>query len=388
MKVKQADRLKQIPPYLFARLDEMRNAVAARGVDIINLGVGDPDLPTPDHIVKAMQQAVADPVNHHYPSYAGLGLFRKTAADYMKKRFSIEFEWQDQVFAVIGSKEGIAHLPLAFINPGDISLVPSPGYPVYNIGTLFAGGESYFMPLKKENGFMPDLDAIPADTLERTKILFLNYPNNPTSACADLPFFEKAVAFALEHNLVLVHDAAYIEMGFDGYRPHSIFEVKGAVDVAVEFHSMSKPFSMTGWRIGFVCGNADIAKTIGQVKTNVDSGAFDAIQKAAVTALTGDWGCVDEYMNVYRERRDVAVDGLRKLGLELEVPRASFYIWFSVPEGFGSADFCGRVLEETGVVITPGNGFGDAGEGYARMALTLPVDRIEEAIDRIARIQL
>lgn len=388
MKFQQADRLKQLPPYLFAEIDEKRNEVAARGVDIIDLGVGDPDLPTHDHIVKAMQQAVADSDNHHYPSYAGLDMLRETAANYMKKNFGAEFVWQDQVFAVIGSKEGIAHLPLAFINPGDVSLVPSPGYPVYNIGTLFAGGQSYFMPLLKENGFLPDLDAIPKDILNKAKILFLNYPNNPTAACADLAFFEKAVTFAHEHNLIIAHDAAYIEMGFDGYRPHSIFEVEGAVEVAVEFHSLSKTFSMTGWRIGFVCGNADIAKGIGRIKTNVDSGAFDAIQKAAVTALSSDWGCVDDYMKIYRERRDVAVRELRNLGFELEVPMASFYIWFSVPKGFSSAEFCGRVLEEAGVVITPGNGFGQAGEGFARMALTVPSDRIEEAVRRIAGIDL
>ncbi len=387
MKFKQADRLSQLPPYLFAELDAKRDEVAARGVDIIDLGVGDPDLPTPKHIIESLQKAAEDPANHQYPSYAGMPAFRETAAEYMKKRFGISFDWKSQVFAVIGSKEGIAHLPLAFLNPGDVSLVPSPGYPVYNIGTLFAGGKSHFMPLKKENGFLPDLDGIDADVLAKAKILYINYPNNPTAACADLAFYEKCVAFAKEHNLILVSDAAYVEMGFDGYRPPSIFEVEGAVDVAIEYHSLSKTFNMTGWRIGFICGNAQIAQGVGRIKTNVDSGAFNAIQVAGITALTEDWSCVADNMKIYQERRDVAVPGLAKLGFDVENPKASFYVWFSVPDKVTSAEFCGKVLEETGVVVTPGNGFGDAGEGFARMALTLPKDRIAEAVDRIGKVQ-
>ena len=386
MAINQADRLKQLPPYLFAELDAMRNAVAARGVDIIDLGVGDPDLPTPEPIVKALQQAVQDPSTHRYPSYAGMASYREAAAGYMKNRFGVSFDWPTQVFALIGSKEGIAHLPLAFVNPGDVTLVPSPGYPVYNIGTLFAGGQSHFMPLLKQNGFLPDLDAIPADVLKRAKILFLNYPNNPTAACADLSFFEKAVAFCREHDLILAHDAAYVEMGFDGYRPPSIFEVDGAQDVAVEFHSLSKTFNMTGWRIGFVCGNATIAQGLGKIKTNIDSGAFNAIQHAAIDALGGDWSIVQSNMTIYQKRRDAAVAGLSALGLNVENPKASFYIWFTVPPSMNSKAFCKKVLEETGVVITPGNGFGEAGEGYARLALTLPEDRIVEAVKRIGTV--
>jgi len=386
MTVKLADRLSQLPPYLFAELDAKRDQVAARGMDIIDLGVGDPDLPTPDFIINALNEAVAVPKNHRYPNYAGMPLFRQTAADYMESRFGVTMDWKTQVFSVIGSKEGIAHLPLAFINPGDYSLVPDPGYPVYNIGTLFAGGKSHFMPLKKENGFLPDLDSVPEDVLKKARLLFINYPNNPTSACADLAFYEKVVSFAKKHDLVVVSDAAYVEMGFDDYRPLSIFEAAGAMDVAVEFHSMSKTFNMTGWRIGFVCGAPDIARGVGRIKTNIDSGAFNAIQQAAVTALTGDWACVKKNMDIYKERRDVAYNGLSKLGFDLSLPRASFYMWFLVPRGLKSKDFCGRILEETGVVITPGNGFGQAGEGFARMALTLPKERIAEAIERMGHV--
>ena len=387
MSVKLADRLSVLPPYLFAELDAMKSEVAAKGVDIIDLGVGDPDLPTPQYIIDALNVAANDPANHRYPSYAGMKLFRQTAANYFKERFAVSMDWKTQVFAVIGSKEGIAHLPLAFINPGDISLVPSPGYPVYNIATIFAGGTSHFMPLKKENGFLPDLDAIPSNVLEKARLLFINYPNNPTSACADLTFYEKVVTFAKKHDLIVVSDAAYVEMGFDGYRPLSIFEAEGAMDVAVEFHSLSKTFNMTGWRIGFVCGNPEIAQGVGRIKTNVDSGAFNAIQMAGVKALTGDWSMVEKNMEIYKERRDVAYEGLKNLGFDLSTPKASFYMWFTVPRGLKSKEFCQKVLEQTGVVITPGNGFGEEGEGFARMALTLPKERIAEAIKRIGTVK-
>jgi LL-diaminopimelate aminotransferase len=325
---------------------------------------------------------------HRYPDYAGAPQFREAAANYMRRRFGVKLDWPTQVFALIGSKEGIAHLPLAFINPGDVTLVPSPGYPVYNIGTIFAGGQSHFMPLLRQNGFLPDLDAIPRDVLAKAKILYVNYPNNPTAACADLSFFEKVVAFAHEHGLLVAHDAAYVEMGFDGFRPSSILEADGAMDVAIEFHSLSKTFNMTGWRIGFVCGNAAAAQGLGRIKTNVDSGAFTAIQRAAVEALTGDWTCVQKNMDIYRQRRDVAVAGLTDLGFSVETPKASFYIWFSVPEGMTSKQFCAGVLEKAGVVITPGNGFGAGGEGFARMALTVPKERVAEAIQRIGAVKL
>jgi LL-diaminopimelate aminotransferase len=388
MTIETADRLGKLPPYLFAELDEMCAQVAAKGMDIIDLGVGDPDLPTPKPIIEKLYEAAQDKTNHQYPSYAGLPAFRQAASAYMEKRFGVKLDPVKQVFSLIGSKEGIAHLPLAFVNPGDLVLVPSPGYPVYNIGTLFAGGENYFLPLKEENGFLPDLDSIPADVAKRSKILHINYPNNPTSACADLSFFEKAVAFCREHDIVLAHDAAYAEMGFDGYKPPSIFEVDGALDVAIEFHSLSKTFNMTGWRLGFVCGNAKIAGGLGRIKTNIDSGAFNAIQIAGIEALENGWSFVEENMAVFADRRDVAVDGLKALGLKVFKPKATFYVWFTVPDGMTSKGFCARVLQETGVVITPGNGFGEFGEGYARMALCLPKDRIAEAVARIATVKL
>lgn len=387
MDIKQANRLSKLPPYLFAELDEMCEKVAARGVELIDLGVGDPDLPTPKHIVKKLQEMVEDKSTHRYPSYAGMIAYRKAVALYMKNRFGAKLDPAKEIVALIGSKEGIAHFPLAFINPGDVALVPDPAYPVYHIGTLFAGGESHFMPLKKENGFLPDLDAIPADVLARAKVIYINYPNNPTAACADLPFYEKVVAFAKQHNLIVLSDAAYCEMGFDGYRPLSILEVPGAMDVAIEFHSLSKTFNMTGWRIGFACGNREIVGGLGRIKTNVDSGAFEAIQYAAIEALNGDWAPVRKNMAIYEKRREAAVSGLRALGFDVNNPKASFYIWFCVPKGLSSKEFAGRILEETGVVLTPGVGFGPSGEGYARMALTLPTERIKQAIDRISTVK-
>src|SRR3990170_619319 len=310
-----AERLKHLPPYLFAEIDKKKREVRARGVDVIDLGIGDPDLPTPPHIIHALQKAAEDPANHRYPSYEGMLAYRQAVADWYAKRFNVRLDPEQEVLTLIGSKEGTAHIPLAFVNPGDIMLVPDPGYPVYAAGTWFAGGEPYFLPLRAERGFLPDLDAVPADVLRRARMLFLNYPNNPTAAVATREFFAEVVAFARRHDVIVCHDAMYSELSFDGYEPPSFLQVPGAKEVGVEFHSCSKTYSMTGWRIGFVVGNREVLAGLGRVKTNVDSGVFQAVQEAGIAALTGPQDYVAQIRVIYGERRDVVVTGLRKLGL-------------------------------------------------------------------------
>lgn len=386
MSFAKAARLSQLPPYLFKEIDRLKAEVAAKGVDVINLGVGDPDLPTPDFIVDALTKAAHKPENHQYPSYSGMNGFRTAAAAWCKKRFGLDLDPKTEVLTLIGSKEGIAHFPLAFIDPGDIALVPTPGYPVYHTGTSFAGGVSHFMPLLKENGFLPDLDAIPGDIARRTKIMFLNYPNNPTGACADRGFFEKVVAFAKQYEIIVAHDAAYSEMGYDSYRPMSFLEIEGARDIGVEFHSLSKTFNMTGWRIGFAVGNAEILDGLGQVKANVDSGAFNAVQEAGIAAMESDQSFVRDMQNIYARRRDILVAGLRKMGLDAPPPKATFYVWCPTPKGMKSADFTALLLKECGIVTTPGNGFGAPGEGYVRFALTVDEARMKEALARMEKL--
>jgi len=383
----KAERLKQLPPYLFKEIDRKKAEVKARGVDIIDLGVGDPDLPTPEHIIGEMKRAVDDPLNHQYPSYSGMNDFKEAVARWYGERFSVDLDPGSEVVSLIGSKEGIAHLPLAFINPGDVSLVPSPAYPVYHIATLFAGGESYFMPLLSENNFLPDLNAIPADVADRAKLMFINYPNNPTSAVADLDFFRAVVSFADKHDILVCHDAAYTEMAFDGYRPPSFLEVEGAKEVGMEFHSLSKTYNMTGWRIGFAVGNSEGVAGLGAIKSNIDSGVFQAVQRAGIEAISGDQACVAEMNRIYSGRRDLMVQGLREAGFELDPPKATFYLWIRVPHGYTSATLATRLLEEAGLVVTPGNGFGDPGEGYFRIALTQNRKRLGEAIERLKSLK-
>jgi len=381
---KIAKRILELPPYLFAELDRKREAARARGMDIIDLGVGDPDRPTPAHIVAAMQREVADAKNHRYPSYEGLLAFREAVAQWYKGRFGVKLDPKTEIVSLIGAKEGIAHFPLAFINPGDLALVPSPAYPVYKIGTQFAGGKAHIMPLAPENGFIPDLDAIPKKVAERAKIIYINYPNNPTGAVATRAFFKKVVAFAKAHDIIVAHDAPYSEIYYDeNHKPMSFLEAPGARDVGIEFHSLSKTYQMTGWRIGFAVGNAAIVSALGKVKTNIDSGLFEAVQRAGIAALTGDQKCTEESRAVYLERRDALVSGLKKAGINVKPPKAAFYVFAPTPFGMKSADFCGRLLDEAGVVTTPGVGFGPEGEGYFRCALTVPVARIEEATERI-----
>lgn len=386
MGIVKADRIKNLPPYLFAAIDKMREEAARKGMDIINLSIGDPDLPTPAPIIERLKQAASDARNHRYPTYEGMIEFRTEVARWYKKRFGVQLDPEKEVVTLIGSKEGIAHIPLAFVNPGDLVLVPDPGYPVYNVATRFAGGEPYFMPLRKENAFLPDFSAIPESALKKARLMFLNYPNNPTSACAERAFMEKAVQLAGRYEIILCHDAAYTEVCFDGYKPMSILEVNGAKDLAIEFHSLSKTYNMTGWRIGFAVGNADVVAGLGQVKTNVDSGAFQAVQIAGIEALQGDQSHVEEMRRIYQERRDILVNGLKRMGLEVEKPKATFYLWVRVPHGYTSSDFTVHLLTKAGIVTTPGNGFGSQGEGYIRFALTVGKERISEAVERMSRV--
>lgn len=385
---KLADRVAQLPPYLFASIDKVKAEVAARGVDIISLGIGDPDMPTPAFIVEAMQQAVTRPAHHQYPSYVGMMEFRQAVVDWYGRRFGItDLDPKTEVLCTIGSKEAIAHFPFAFVNPGDLVLVCPPNYPVYPVATRFAGGEVEFLPLLDENDFLPDLDSVSEESWKRAKIIFVNYPHNPTSAMAPRWFYEKLVDLCRKHDVILAHDAAYTEIYYDeANKPLSIFNIPGAKDVAVEFHSLSKTYNMTGWRVGMVVGNAQIVAGLGKIKENMDSGTFHAVQEASIVALRdGDAFCA-ELREIYKKRRDTVVAALHKIGIKCRVPQASLYVWAHVPEGYTSAEFVTKVLQETGVVMTPGNGFGDAGEGYFRISLTVDTARLEEAVSRIASL--
>jgi LL-diaminopimelate aminotransferase len=379
-------RLQQLPPYLFIELDRKKKALADRGVDIISFGVGDPDLPTPDHIVRAMQEAVAMPAYHQYPFGRGLATFRQAVAAWFVRRFGVSLNPDTEVHALIGSKEGIGHFPLAFVNPGDVVLATEPGYPVYRSSTVLCGGEYHPLPLRRDNGFLPDFDEIPLDILQRARLLFFNYPNNPTAAVAPVEFFKRVVEFAHRHRIIAAHDCAYSELYYDpAHRPTSFLAVDGAREVGIEFHSLSKTFNMTGWRVGWACGNPQLISALGAIKDNYDSGVFSAVQHAAVAALTGPQECIAANNAVYRERRDTFVAGLRRLGLDALSPEATFYVWTAVPRGSTSIAFAERLLP-TGVVCTPGIGMGAAGEGYVRFALTVPVKRIIEALDRIRTV--
>ncbi len=380
-----AARIKHLPPYLFASIDKMKQDAIRKGTDLIDLSIGDPDIPTPAKIVKAMKKAVENPAHHRYPSYEGMISFREAVARWYKTRFRVALDPKSEVLSLIGSKEGIGHIPLAFVNPGDTVLVPSPGYPVYPIGTLFAGGQSHMMPLKEENGFLPELDRIPQKVLRQSKLMFLNYPNNPTSAVAPRAFFEEAVGTAFRHNIVVCHDASYTEIYYDR-KPLSFMQIPGAKDIGIEFHSLSKTYNMTGWRIGFAVGNREVLAGLGKVKTNLDSGVFQAVQEAAVTALDMDTAELSGIRDTYRERRDILYSGLKKLGMNLIKPQATFYLWVKVPAPFDSMGFVTHMLNKAGVLATPGNGFGASGEGYVRFALTASAGKINEAVGRLRRI--
>jgi LL-diaminopimelate aminotransferase len=384
--VELALRVRHLPPYLFASIDKMKQKAIDKGIDLIDLSIGDPDMPTPSHIVNAMKKAVQKPANYRYPSYEGMLSYREAVSRWYKKRFNVKLDAQTEVLSLIGSKEGIGHIPLAFINPGETVLVPSPGYPVYATGTLFAGGRSFFMPLREENDFLPDLTVIPKNVLKKAKLIFLNYPNNPTSATASLQFYKDIVRIALKYNIIVCHDASYTEIYYEVKKPLSFMQIPGAKDTGIEFHSLSKTYNMTGWRIGFAVGNRDILAGLGKIKTNLDSGVFQAIQEAAIFALDTDDSTLSTIRKTYQERRDILYSGLKRLGMHLIKPKATFYIWTKVPSKFDSMGFVSHLLNRAGVLTTPGNGFGVAGEGYVRFALTASVERTEEAVERIGKI--
>ena len=379
-----ARRVEQLPPYLFARISQVIAETRAAGVDVISFGIGDPDLPTPGYILDSLERAAREPANHRYPETEGLPEFRAAVARWYERRHGVALDPEREVVSLIGSKEGIGHLPLCLIDPGDVALITDPGYPVYEIGTMFAGGEVVKLPLREEDGWLPRLDEVPADVAQRARVLWLSYPNNPTGATADLAFSARAVEGARAHDVVIAHDLAYSEVCYDGYVGPSILEVPAARDVAIEFNSLSKSFNMTGWRVGMAVGNATLVDALRRVKSNLDSGAPQAVQQMAITALDGPRDTIEEHNAIYQRRRDRAVEVLRALGLRVEPPRASLYVWARLPEGERSSGaYAERLIEETGVVVTPGASYGEAGEGYIRLSLTLPDNRLEEGLRRL-----
>lgn len=387
MSIKWAKRIESLPPYLFAEIDAKKQEMRAKGVDLIDLGIGDPDIPTPRNIIDALKRAAEDPANHRYPSYEGMPAFREAAANWYRERFGVGVDYRGEVVTLIGSKEGIAHAPLAFVDPGDIVLVPDPGYPVYSVATGFAGGIPYPMPLLKENDFLPDLDAIPEDIRRKAKLMFINYPNNPTSAVADKVFFKEIVDFALKYGILVCHDAAYTEVAFDGFNPPSFLEVDGAKEVGMEFHSLSKTFNMTGWRIGFAAGNQRAISGLGKIKTNIDSGVFQAIQIAGMEGLNNYSLGMSERKRTYEDRRNAFCRGLDEIGIKYYPPKATFYVWFEAPHGVSSKEFTGKLLTEAGIVVTPGVGFGKYGEGYIRVSITIGKERLIEAVERLKNVR-
>ena len=378
-----ARRMRSIPPYLFADLDRKRAALRAKGVDVINIAIGDPDLPTPPHIIATLTDAARNPATHVYPPYEGTAEFRQAVAGWYARRFGVSLDPDREVLALIGSKEGLAHIPWVFVDPGEVALVSDPGYPVYATATLMADGEPYPVPLRREDGWRPDLGVIPDTVARRAKVFFLNYPNNPTAATVDLSVFDDVAEFARRHDILVVHDNTYSEIAYDGYRPPSFLQARGAKEVGIELHSLSKTYCMTGWRLGFAVGNADAVQALATLKTNIDSGQFTAIQAAGVAALTGPQEPVRERVAIWQARRNMVVGGLRAAGLDVPMPRATFYLWIPVPSGYTSVSFAAQLLENAGVVVAPGVGYGQRGADYIRISLTAPDDRFAEAIRRI-----
>ena len=379
-----AQRVQQLPPYLFAEISRRIAAKRAQGVEVISFGIGDPDLPTPPHVIDALKRAAEVPANHRYPESDGLPELREAINEWYGRRFGVTFNPAKEILPLIGSKEGIGHVSLCFIDPGDTALIPDPGYPVYAAGTLFAGGQAYELPLEEESGWLPDLEAIPADLAHRARVIWINYPNNPTGAIADEAFFERVISFARKYDVMVLHDLAYSDVTFDGYRPPSFMQVPGAIDVGIEFNSLSKTYNMTGWRIGMAVGNPDMIDALARVKSNLDSGIPQAIQQMGIAAIRGPQDAVAEHNIIYQRRRDRVVQALRDLGLRCSAPKASLYIWAKIPEGETSIGFAGRLLDDTGVVVTPGVGYGSQGEGYVRLSLTTPDEDVDEGLRRLA----
>ena len=376
-------RIANIPPYPFVEISRKINQKRSEGVDVITFAIGDPDIPTPEHIMRSMHEAADEPANHRYPESDGLPELRKSIAGWYQRRFGVSLDSDKEVLPLIGSKEGIANIAYCLVDPGDVGLVPDPGYPVYSMGTMFAGGETHYMPLKEENDFLPDFAAIPQDVARRAKILWLNYPNAPTAAVADVGFFEEAVRFAKQYDIAICHDAPYTEIAYDGYKPISFMQAEGARDVGIEFHSLSKSFNMTGWRVGMAVGNPTLIDALFRIKSNVDSGINQAVQRMAITALDGPQDCIEEHNRIYQHRRDVLVEALRACGLTVNQPMASLYLWARVPSGLTAAGFAARLIDDIGVVVTPGNAFGPSGEGFIRLSITTPTERVEEGARRM-----
>ncbi len=382
---KLSKKLQSLPAYLFLEIDKAKRKAKAEGRDIIDLGIGDPDQPTPKHIIEKLYQAAQDPATHKYALDQGMPVLRQAIADWYKNRFKINLNPENEILPLIGSKEGIAHFPLSFLNEGDYSLVPDPCYPPYKGGTILAGGKPYLMPLLESNAFLPDLKKIPLNIRKKAKMIYINYPNNPTGATAEKKFYRNVVEFAVKNKLIVISDLAYSEMSYDGYMPSSFLEIEGAKEVAIEFHSLSKTYNMTGWRIGWACGNMELVSALAKVKSNIDSGIFSAVQHAGIVALSGPQEHVKNMCQLYQERRDVLVQGLNSLGWNVKSPKATFYIWVKIPRTIDSIKFAALILEKADIVVTPGLGFGKFGEGYIRMALTVPKERIGEAITRLRK---
>ena len=382
--MRMSRRVENLPPYLFVEITRKIADKRAKGEDIVSFAIGDPDIPTPSHVIDRLCKAAQDPANHRYPETDGLPELRRAIAEWYKKRFGVSLDPDKEVLPLIGAKEGIAHIALCFIDPGDIALVPDPAYPVYSISTMLAGGEPYYLPLTEQNNFLPDLNTIPDDVLKRAKLLWINYPNNPTGAVADLDFFNRVVKFAQQHDLAICHDGPYTEVAFDGYQPVSFMQADGAKEVGVEFHSLSKSYNMTGWRIGMVVGNPIMVDALKRVKSNLDSGIPNAIQYAAIEALTGPQDCIQQHNAIYQRRRDLVIDMLNSIGLKARPPKAGLYIWAKVPQGYTSVDFATDLLEKVGVVVTPGMGYGRGGEGYVRLSLTVSDAGLVKGLSRLA----
>ena len=379
-----ASRVEKIPPYLFVEISQKIAQKRREGIEVISFGIGDPDLETPEPVIQKLRETSGDLPNHRYPESEGLPEFRKATADWYQRRFGVSLDPESEVLSLIGAKEGIGHAALCFIEPGDIALVPDPGYPVYSVGTWFAGGECHWMPLREENGWLPELGEIPEGVARRAKVIWLNYPNNPTGAIADLDYFKQVVEFAKDYDLAVMHDACYTDVTFDGYRHPSFLETPGAMDVAMEFHSLSKTYNMTGWRLGMAVGNADMINALLIVKSNLDSGVPQAIQQMGIEALETSDSWIDERNSIYQRRRDKVLSTLAEIGLEVDPPKASLYVWARVPEGFTSGALAEALLEECNVVVTPGASYGDSGEGYVRFSLTIQDDLLDEGLRRLA----
>jgi LL-diaminopimelate aminotransferase len=382
--MKMSKRMENLPPYLFVEISKKIAEKKAKGEDVVSFGIGDPDIPTPSNVIGRLCQAAQDPANHRYPETDGLPELRRAIAGWYKKRFDVSLDPDKEVLPLIGAKEGIVHIALCFIDYNDIALVPDPGYPPYAMGTILAGGRPYYLPLTEKNNFLPDLDTIPADVLNKAKLLWLDYPNNPTGAVADLEFFNRVVKFAQQYNLAVCHDGPYTEVAFDGYQPVSFMQADGAKEIGVEFHSLSKSYNMTGWRIGMAVGNATMVDALKRVKSNLDSGIPQAIQYAAIEALSGPQDCIQEHNAIYQRRRDLVIDMLNNIGLKARTPKAGLYIWAKVPEGYTSVEFANDLLDQVGVVVTPGTGYGKNGEGYVRVSLTIPDAALVKGLSRLA----